>query len=82
MAKKAKKAKKTAKKTAKKKKKQSFDQTFSIRIASEVRCALRSTDRQQPWSQNIRATNSRPDLYADGCCITVRFFIGPNDLIE
>ena len=30
----------------------------SIRIASEVRCALRSTDRRQPSSQNIRATNS------------------------
>jgi hypothetical protein len=30
----------------------------SIRIASEVRTALRSTDRRQPSSQNIRATNS------------------------
>ena len=58
MAKKAKKAKKTAKKTAKKKKKASFDVPHSIRIASKVRCALRSTDRRQPSSQNIRATNS------------------------
>jgi hypothetical protein len=30
--------------------------------------------------QNTRASNVRPDPYADSCCITVRFFIGTRAL--
>lgn len=31
--------------------------------------------------QNTRASNVRPDPYADSCCITVRFFMGTRALL-
>ena len=45
-----------------------------IRIAP-VRCVLRSTDGSIFRRKNIRTKTFRPAPYADGCCITVRFFV-------
>jgi hypothetical protein len=48
-----------------------------VRIASEVRYARRSTDRRQlSPTEHPEQQIVRPDPYADGCCITVRFFVG------
>jgi hypothetical protein len=46
----------------------------SIRISSDVRCALRSMDRLRFRDRISGAKMVKPDPYADGCCITVRLF--------
>src|SRR5260370_41195025 len=52
--------------------------SLSIWIASEIRCALCSTDGPHfsPTEYPQNKLLNQSDRYADGGCITVRFFIG------
>jgi hypothetical protein len=48
----------------------------SIRMTSEVRYAFAARTGGSFADRISAQRNVRPDPYADGCCITVRFFIG------
>jgi hypothetical protein len=55
--------------------------SHKIRVAPEVRCVLRSTDGSIFRRKSIRRKTFKADLYVDGCCVTVRFFVGTSPTV-